>query len=373
MQSKSYKMTSNLDQEQTIIQCPQCQTKFAVDSRLIAENDAPRFHCSRCDHVFAHEARSTEAAPASPRATLHEPQTAAFSIDASVSSSPAAAIGAPAFSEPESWSRPAARIERPARPFEVPRGTHSIMAEEPATVPVPEPTSYSQMGFDFSQAAVAKPAASTSAFTFGEPLVTTPTAAEQPQAARQRQPIAASLDIASPSGTWNSLVFAAAPLVFFLTAMLGFSYYLRGNTGSAETLYASLSSTAPQIPPATLRIETPKFKHVVLDSGESVYLVSGSLVNGSNETLKNIQLEGIAFNNEGEFVARTNVDIAATLGKTRLRSLTLEMIRNLQSGQLKSKFELKPGQREDFTFALLEGDASKAQYFSTRVHSVNFH
>ncbi len=35
-----------------VIECPSCKTKFAVDGAQLRDVDAPRFHCSRCDHFF---------------------------------------------------------------------------------------------------------------------------------------------------------------------------------------------------------------------------------------------------------------------------------------------------------------------------------
>ncbi len=35
-----------------IIQCPACQTKFSIDSTVVNAVSSPRFHCSRCDHLF---------------------------------------------------------------------------------------------------------------------------------------------------------------------------------------------------------------------------------------------------------------------------------------------------------------------------------
>ncbi len=35
-----------------VVSCPCCQTKFAVESGLIASYETPKFHCSRCDAVF---------------------------------------------------------------------------------------------------------------------------------------------------------------------------------------------------------------------------------------------------------------------------------------------------------------------------------
>lgn len=41
-----------MSSKSSIIQCPACQTKFAVRTSQIEEVRSPRFHCSRCDHIF---------------------------------------------------------------------------------------------------------------------------------------------------------------------------------------------------------------------------------------------------------------------------------------------------------------------------------
>jgi predicted Zn finger-like uncharacterized protein len=35
-----------------IVQCPSCETKFSVDSSQVQKIAHPRFHCSRCNHIF---------------------------------------------------------------------------------------------------------------------------------------------------------------------------------------------------------------------------------------------------------------------------------------------------------------------------------
>jgi predicted Zn finger-like uncharacterized protein len=35
-----------------VIECPSCKTRFAIDAQQIAEVANPRFHCSRCNHIF---------------------------------------------------------------------------------------------------------------------------------------------------------------------------------------------------------------------------------------------------------------------------------------------------------------------------------
>ena len=39
----------------TIVQCPSCLTRYAVEAGSLSHSDTPRFHCSRCDHLFGAE------------------------------------------------------------------------------------------------------------------------------------------------------------------------------------------------------------------------------------------------------------------------------------------------------------------------------
>jgi hypothetical protein len=61
---------------QRIIQCPDCQTKFALSPQAVQGLDSPRFHCSRCDHIFTLRAEEVGSARA-----------AAFPLAAGASSS----------------------------------------------------------------------------------------------------------------------------------------------------------------------------------------------------------------------------------------------------------------------------------------------
>ncbi|MCB0325265.1 MAG: zinc-ribbon domain-containing protein, partial [Bdellovibrionales bacterium] len=65
-----------------IIGCPSCQTKFAVDAQQLAEVENPRFHCSRCGHVFdLNDARRAEEALSAVDVAAPSP---AFSSDQAV-------------------------------------------------------------------------------------------------------------------------------------------------------------------------------------------------------------------------------------------------------------------------------------------------
>ncbi len=44
----------------TIIQCPACNTKFALNASQLAGIDSPKFHCSRCNTIFSPESPDTK-------------------------------------------------------------------------------------------------------------------------------------------------------------------------------------------------------------------------------------------------------------------------------------------------------------------------
>jgi predicted Zn finger-like uncharacterized protein len=56
--NNDYSMTPS--EPSVVIPCPSCDTKFAVESSLIAAIEKPKFHCSRCDAVFAMPATLSE-------------------------------------------------------------------------------------------------------------------------------------------------------------------------------------------------------------------------------------------------------------------------------------------------------------------------
>ena len=117
-------------------------------------------------------------------------------------------------------------------------------------------------------------------------------------------------------------------------------------------------------------------KRVILDSGESIFVLSGKVKNESSRTYKQMYLEAIAFDQAGKPMSFTKVDAGSTLAKTRIKALTPEMIHNLQSASGAKEWSLKPGAESEFAIAMGEvlsgDDFSAARYFSARIHSVKY-
>ncbi|MBN8549130.1 MAG: hypothetical protein J0M12_07445 [Deltaproteobacteria bacterium] len=357
-------MSGPSEQSTSIIQCPQCQTKFAVDGSVLAEVASPRFHCSRCDFVFGLELKA-QPTPA-PR-----PSYPAFSINEPRASTAAEENTARAVGNAPAWSMATPSIDRSTTPrgLEIPKMSTGNAAPKAPHESHNDNFDFTQMDLDFKKREPLSDPFSISSFDTASAAAIPSPKIETPAAPREALP---SFEYQRPATRWTGLAYTAAPLVFFLSILMGASFYLRQHHEQAEKLFSSLSKHTAQVAPAELSIVNPKFKRVALDSGESAYLVSGSIKNASQETFRDLKLEAVGFDEGGELVARTQVDAGATLTKTRVRSLTSEMIKNLQSGQLKNKVELKPGESEDFTIALLDGDPSKARFFATRIYSVTY-
>lgn len=175
-------------------------------------------------------------------------------------------------------------------------------------------------------------------------------------------------------GPWRSFFMIAAPMLVLVLALAGLSFYLVRSPSFAHAFVHSISSSTPRFPPAAVHLTNLRFKKVALDSGQVVHTISGTLRNNSKESFGEVVLLGLAFSKDGHVLAQTKVNAGSTLADTRVKSLPLDMLRDLQNAAPAKKYELLPGKDQDFTIALIDGtakgDISKAAYFSAMVHSV---
>jgi len=161
-------------------------------------------------------------------------------------------------------------------------------------------------------------------------------------------------------------------LIFF--GVLGFT--LQANPELASSLSKKAFPAAPQIAPSELFIKNTKFRKVLLDSGESVYVVSGKILNDSPSNFRDVIIEGILFDANGAPLLRTRASASSALAKGRVRSLTPEIIERSQSAATPSDYRMSAGDGQEFTLVMDESGApdavSKARYFSARVYSVRY-
>jgi len=177
-------------------------------------------------------------------------------------------------------------------------------------------------------------------------------------------------------GTWSSTLMLGLPvigaLIFF--GVLGFT--LQANPEIASALSKKAFPAAPQIAPSELFIKNTNFRKVLLDSGESVYVVSGKILNDSPSTFRDVIIEGILFDANGAPLLRTRASASSALAKGRVRSLTPEIIERSQRAAAPSDYRMSAGDGQEFTLVMDESGAPdavlKARYFSARVYSVRY-
>lgn len=363
-----------------LIECPACKTKFAIESHIVAAYETPRFHCSRCDHLFERERRPEPALVAK-----HDINDINEYIGSDAAPRPLVSEEGEVF--------PSARSPRPSTSsgLEMPRMFDPALPpsapQEPAAVSdfaVPESSS-EQLELDFAAAAAkatkdlsgSQPSSSSSA----------PRKIDPPKPAEPREDyLLPELDLGEPEPSiferaagWfarpraagsGGLAYIVSPLMVFFVGLLGFSYYCQTNPAAAIELSTRLLPGAPSIAPAGVHMKRTRFRKVTLDSGETVGIISGTIVNGSERTIRDILIEGILFGADGDRATTVKVMLGSDLSKTRLRSLNIEMIEQIQDGRGARRIELGTGREADFTIAFPDADVSSADYFAARIYSV---
>ena len=362
---------SRRDQEGLIIQCPACQARFALTAAALEGIEQPRFHCSRCDHIFSREEFPAPELVADP--TVMDDQDDEFSeaeppleeqdMNAEVSS------------EPEAWTTGWSLLEQSstAHSLTIPHTFSERLStqapQESAAEGFPLDDA-EQMTFDFGNRDTGSPSFN---FRFG----TTAAPVEPAEVPPYREPLSFTMGDLPPEllpskgpSVWRPVLLVAAPLLVLLTVLVAASYFLRTNPVLTSSLSEKYLSNAPQVAPPGLIIRDLKFRNVALESGESIQLVSGTLENHTERSFKEVIIEALAFDRSGKEVVSQRVNAASTFSKTKIKSFTIDMIEELQARNPVRKLVLQAGDRQEFAIALTSTRMSEARYYSARIYSV---
>lgn len=360
-----------------IVECPACNTKFAVEAHVIAAHEVPRFHCSRCDHIFERELRRRSdvgLVPPLSNEKVEAPDRSDEELDGEPFPMPGRSLQIPRSFEPSfSASAPQEGIGQngePSNQLELSLGQRRLdLAPQPAArIPVAKET------------APLRPASSPPA---AQPGPSQPKAAAPAEDRSQRFSLPElDLDDDRPSffaritqgmrgeEGWNGLAVILSPLFAFFLALLAVSYYCQTNPAAAIEFSSKILPSAPRLAPAGLHIARSRFKKVALESGDVVAVVSGAVMNSTESAYSDVLLEGLMFDDSGRTISSLKVPLGSDLAKARLKSMTLEMIDELQAAKPNRKLELKPGREAEFSVALTGDQIKEAKYFAARIYSV---
>jgi predicted Zn finger-like uncharacterized protein len=426
-----------------IIQCPKCQTRFAVNSELISELDMPRFHCSRCDNVFeTASATDTNKAQAQQSEHIDEPtfikkpheEPTNIPLATNISAGLVAAsitqenISAQETETSVSETEPSPNLgSSNSRSLRIPKDIDENLTHTP-----PHETSsaqeYEQLAMNLSTPNLSTPNLSTP--NLSNPSLSTQRSSSliQQETSSQEENKDSSSDmpygvtIIEPkipefatnmlkvdskpyptpnseellkslpnafannsysstkrSGLVNGSFIFIAPILASLVIISCFSYFLISSPKLVEALTQAIPNTLPRLAPPGMRLERLKYSTSNLESGEQVNIISGKLINDSQESFNEVIIEGLAFNESGQLLKNIKIHSGNNLANANITSLPLERILSLQEEGKSKKRSIKPGEQEDFILAFidkadLEQPHSKllasAKYFSARIYSV---
>lgn len=166
-----------------------------------------------------------------------------------------------------------------------------------------------------------------------------------------------------------------SPLLVLLTILAIFSFFLSQNAEYSTKLMSGIIGKTPKVAPVKVIMINRKLKKIVLDSGEKVVLVSGMIINDTNDIFSEVIIEALAYDENGMKLKSQKAYLNSSLIRTRISALNPRMIHTLQKRRPIKKLNLTPGTRMNFVVALLDdlNDAeliSKITSYNTRVYSV---
>ena len=370
---------SDFTNNQIVIQCPACQTRFSVDSALLDSVTEAKFHCSHCDHLFSRNGDgSTLQAAKKDSATVSSPSSAS-SDDGVVA----------IYRDPPKVQAVPRATATPPKPLEIPKRWDTTIQSTPPRETSEPPA---QVAFQFSEGAKEKekeaaPKQKETRVQFAKsiaddtidipsfgavktaPLVDdgrsttmpseaikTPVAPKPLTPARDPEPVSMWYCLALPTGAF---------LLFLLGVALLFQF--DGNLASSFMAAAVPGAITPASP--DLFVKNTQFQKVTLDSGETVRVVTGTIVNGTESAFRAVELQGVLFDNTGKPIGTVTVNAASTLAKSKIHALTPEMIQDLQSDANSRRLMLHPGESRDFALAFIGSEYAAATNFGARVYS----
>lgn len=326
----------------TLIQCPACSAKFGVRNELLKNQETPNFHCSKCDNVFkvnVKELKRQQPLPLTPPDLKSVPKTSKTLKIPSKATSKIKREAPHETNHQEAENELASESEHSVSKGKKIHRTKRLTANWLRNNPLSYMKGTEKKKNSQSSIPVHlqdKPHLKTSGLSKGE---------------------------------WKDLRSLVTPIFIFLFALMGVSYYFIKTPQHVNGIITTLLPSAPRTSPPGLMIQDTEFKKVSLDTGESISIISGTLTNNTKQNFNNIQLEGQAFDTKGLIIVSSKANASSDLRRTRLKSLSTELILSLQSTKARGS-TLRPGDSQKFTIAMLGTKLERAAFFSVRIYSV---
>lgn len=348
----------DLSATHTVVQCPGCNTRFSIESEAIASVSRPRFHCSRCDALFVINNNSASRSVTARPSIQEAPKPAAPSLieDAPLTSN--------------DFSIGHQNEQEDHEP--------EVIDHKPLLTSTPEP----RLPAAEPQVTLksAPPTARQWDLGLGLPNSKPANADGNTQTTNARSRVRASngFSLKGAAGQWGSVITLLSPaaatlaLLAFVAAIVSLNPSI--GSFSLGLIPSFLQPETPKIPPPGVVVNNSKFEMIRLDSGDTVPVVFGKILNASDATLRDVKVQGMGFDSQGRLLISSVVPLKNGLNNENISGLSIDSIKKLQQDAAQKGSTLNPGDEVSFSVALL-ADGNKAladglRYFSARVYSV---
>lgn len=366
------------------IQCPSCKTKFGVDSAVLGQVARPRFHCSKCDTTFSKSL-------------------------ASIMTALSRASGGSQHGLPRSGSRMQPRVNHPLErtdSFVAPRVPaqyresvakvvdDAIAIEEAKTPLAPGQSD----GIDDQASSIINETTTAAASEAGiseavneeqRELNTELLENEAPQreGVRKESRLAATPEQLSNAfqssekrednsqlrglsrSPFSQIAISLSPALVLFLILAGLSIAMIQSPRHIVSQYPGIFETSLHLPPAELQIQQPALSSLMLDSGESVYVVTGRVINRSADNFSRIQVQALTFDDQGTPIQTAIAGAGGMFSAGRISSFSVEKNEELQRESLTEKMSTESQKEADFRIVLPQ-HTPLPSFFSVRVYGV---
>jgi predicted Zn finger-like uncharacterized protein len=341
-----------------LVRCPKCRTTYKVSDDLL-KGSSPAFRCSRCKHTFELEAHSSPdtgessnapgqdatAIPAGdqelplPFETEEQPSEPDIHSQELAKGSPAM-DDLPNELEPgDQWSLTGAEQKDEHHQFELPESDHRIKPDKIVDNP--------------------------DEFPADDPFF------PQPESGNKLDDLNNILAISS----YREQKASVLPFfTLFGLLVIAFSFFSVISYAKPQTAEGIIKQI-PVVGSAVLRnnylkngilVQSLRSSYQTIQGNREVLLISGVALNQNPEVVREIQLSGVAYNQDGKELERQTIWVGNTISPKIIRGMTLEDIPHLQNLKPLKSFEIPPGDSIPFTIVFLKS-AKAAKEFSCEV------
>ena len=342
-----------------LVRCPKCHTTYKVSDDLLKGN-APAFRCSRCKHTFEPESQGTVQSgseifpPAAAPVAPGQDQELSLPFEPQVKED--AGLNGVTHREPD-------------QPRLV--GSESIepRADADGGWSIASPASEGEQPFVMAESNRSNQAAKVLGdggnFSVDDRFFSKTEAHDESADADNILPIASYRD-------QRASILPFVSLFWLLVSGFGlFSVISYANPQTSERIIGSV----PLIGRSVLRnnhlkegilVQSLRSSYQTIQGNREVFLISGVALNQTAEVVREIQLSGITYNEDGKELEKQTIWVGNTISPKIIRGMTIEDIPHLQDLKPLKTFEIPPGDSMPFTIVFLKS-AKSAKTFSYEV------